>query len=355
MADLTPTFAGLLQSHDVPYQPFQYDVAKIDSFLQEAYNINSRITELTNYLHTIRSSYLSLAPPSRRTPHTSRNGKLHLTDSDREAIDAQSKQILREVNAAITQLAQAEQIRQETEDHVSRRRRAKAGFGALGRWAGGGSPGVDGEKSPKEHLEADRRSMLKMHREGVIWYLQRGLEEAGALQGGMMEVRLQRELEKSKSILYKSRNAAGRRSAADDVYSTGAASGVSTNAQRLGRKSQEETDQSIEDELSQEQLQLFAEENHDMLKHHEDRLDQVRQVEQSLLSISELQSQIASNLATQQTNLDQLVQDSYMTTENVGSGNKELKRASERRSTARLLFWSTCGFCSFLIVWDLIF
>jgi syntaxin 18 len=47
------------------------------------------------------------------------------------------------------------------------------------------------------------------------------------------------------------------------------------------------------------------------------------------------------------------VEDSFSTTENVGSGNKELKRATERRSTAQAVFWSTCIFCTTLVLWDL--
>ncbi|TKA75614.1 hypothetical protein B0A49_10828 [Cryomyces minteri] len=91
-----------------------------------------------------------------------------------------------------------------------------------------------------------------------------------------------------------------------------------------------------------------------MLKHYEDTLDQVRTAERSLLEISELQTTLASNLATQSAHIDQLVQDSFMTKENVGSGNKELKKASERKSTARLVFWATGGFCATLVLWDLL-
>lgn len=80
-----------------------------------------------------------------------------------------------------------------------------------------------------------------------------------------------------------------------------------------------------------------------------------RNAEKSLLEISELQSTLVSNLQQQNEHIDQLVQDSYLTTENVGRGNKELKRASERPSTARMLFHSTCAFCAFLVVWDLVF
>lgn len=42
-------------------------------------------------------------------------------------------------------------------------------------------------------------------------------------------------------------------------------------------------------------------------------------------------------------------------TENIGSGNKELKKASERKSTAKMVFYGTSGLCAFLIAWDFVF
>ncbi len=47
--------------------------------------------------------------------------------------------------------------------------------------------------------------------------------------------------------------------------------------------------------------------------------------------------------------------DSLGTTENIGGGNQQLKRAAERKSTARMVFWATCGLCGFLVIWDLVF
>ena len=74
-----------------------------------------------------------------------------------------------------------------------------------------------------------------------------------------------------------------------------------------------------------------------------------------MLEISELQTQLAQNLDIQSANISQLVADSLSTTDNVGGGNKQLKRATERSSKARMVFFATCGLCSFLVVWDLIF
>ena len=116
-----------------------------------------------------------------------------------------------------------------------------------------------------------------------------------------------------------------------------------------------ESSSATESQLSPEQLQAFESENADLLRHYEDQLDQVRQAERSILEISELHSTLHANLQQQSEHIEQLVQDSYLTTENLGKGNKELKRASERKSTAQAVFWGTVGFCSFLVIWDLVF
>ena len=79
-----------------------------------------------------------------------------------------------------------------------------------------------------------------------------------------------------------------------------------------------------------------------------------RTAEKSLVEISELQTQLVNNLAIQSEHIDQLVADSFLTTENVGGGNKELKKAAERKSTARLVFYASCGLSFGLIVWDLL-
>jgi len=80
-----------------------------------------------------------------------------------------------------------------------------------------------------------------------------------------------------------------------------------------------------------------------------------RAVSRSLDEIYDLNTTLVTNIEMQSAQIDQLVQDSYYTTENIGRGNKELKKASERTSTARLLFHGTCAFCTFLVVWDLVF
>lgn len=101
-----------------------------------------------------------------------------------------------------------------------------------------------------------------------MWYLQRKLEDAGNVQGTMMEIRIQREVEKSKSVLWKSR-------AGNVPYEKFEPSSLPDGQDAEGRNQSAGQD-NTETQLSQEQLQLFAQENQDMLKHYEDTLDQVR-------------------------------------------------------------------------------
>jgi syntaxin 18 len=72
------------------------------------------------------------------------------------------------------------------------------------------------------------------------------------------------------------------------------------------------------------------------------------------MEIAELQTQLVSNLTAQSENIELLERDSINTTENVGGGNKQLKKAAERKSTAKYVFYASCGLSLFLIVWDLV-
>lgn len=298
--NITPIFNQVLASHNAqPVEPYVFRVENLDEFLKEAYRIVGHVTLLklevvANYqqrthitkLHTdlksIRQSYLSTAPPPRRkqyarpnnTSTTADKDSKYLTDTQRNEIDAQAKQSLRELNHAINVLRDAEGIRQTTVSQVALRKRAKQGLGALGRWAAGGAITA---KSPEEELEEANSNMIKAHRESIIWSLQNALEQCGQFQSSMMEIRLMREVEKSKSVLYKTRAIMP-----SDGYGSmdgGSRAGdVSKDYRGLASHGQDESSAAIEQQLDPEQLQLFAQENQDMLKQYEDQLDKVRYV-----------------------------------------------------------------------------
>lgn len=73
-----------------------------------------------------------------------------------------------------------------------------------------------------------------------------------------------------------------------------------------------------------------------------------------MIEISEMQTTLASNLTMQSAQIDQLIRDSSHTEENVGGGNKELKKAAERRRPAKYLFYGSIGFSVLVVLYDLI-
>lgn len=161
-------------------------------------------------------------------------------------------------------------MRQAAQNAVALKKRARKGLGALGRWAAGGAITA---KSPDEELEEAKANTIKAHRESIIWYLQRALEECGRFQSSMMEIRLTREVEKSKSVLYKAR---GTMPTTEDYSGMNGAHNAAPDYRGKTAQMQEADAVAVEQQLDPEQLQLFAQENQDLLKQYEDHLDQVR-------------------------------------------------------------------------------
>ena len=149
----------------------------------------------------------------------------------------------------------------------------------LTRWAAGG--GVQGGKNTEQIEEEERLETVGMWRDGVVWFLGRGVEGLGESWRGMVERRVGRERERGRSVLYAMKNGQ------QDGESVGGGEGgwregpgAGWGGERMGAKDvamEEEARREME-MLSPEQLQLFAKENQDMLKRYEDTLDQVRYV-----------------------------------------------------------------------------
>ena len=162
-------------------------------------------------------------------------------------------------------------MRQSTVSQLAMRKRAKQGLGALGRWAGGGAITA---KSPEEDLEEARAKTIQAHRESIIWSLQSTLAKCSEYQSSMMEIRLMREVEKSKSVLYKTRTTMP---SSEHGGMTGGSSAAGALKDYHGTWSYAQDESSaIEQQLDPEQLQLLAQENQFMLKQYEDQLDKVR-------------------------------------------------------------------------------
>ena len=285
---------------------------------------------------------------------------------------------------AIQRLESAERIRVETERMKYQKRKRRLDFGKV--LHGGWKTILIDEEAEKEDFEDEGMKGIRLHRESIIWYLRNSLEKASEIQRTQQEIRVMRQVEKSKSMLYKAKgaplpssrpgSAAGSAagSSPTDAYSSGVQSKTAAANGGLGTGSlPAEEKESIEQILSPEQLQIFAKENQDMMKYYEDTLDQVRYgppplisdvsesltpfgpnrtAEKSLIEISEMHTQLASNLASQSVFIDQLVADSITTVENLDKGNKQLKEASERSSVASSFFYGAIGFSLLVITYD---
>ena len=133
--------------------------------------------------------------------------------------------------------------------------------------------------------EEERLGLVGVWRDSVLWFLRRGLEGVGECQRGMMERRLEREVERGRSVLYKVRGSAGIGDAEGEgtgmgggIGGYGAEGAGGGYGGKRGVEAEDESRREIEQQLSPEQLQLFAQENQDMLKQYEGTLDQVRYV-----------------------------------------------------------------------------
>lgn len=86
-----------------------------------------------------------------------------------------------------------------------------------------------------------------------------------------------REVEKSKSVLYKTR-VSGQMVPESSGMNGGYGGSVPPETRGKSTLAEDEASGVIEQQLDPEQLQLFAQENQDMLKQYEDQLDKVRYV-----------------------------------------------------------------------------
>lgn len=238
---------------------------------------------------------------------------------------------------------------------------------------------------------AESERVLALVRGNVLWDLRRRLEAVTAVQGGMVEKRLERVKERERSALHKrERSFAVRPGAAErrkegewewgeaaagsqqlgsrrrtQNASIGDGSGMESNysasaitaaaAAAAAEQEAAANDAALEEQLTPEQVQMFAAENDALTRHYADTLDRVHRAEQSLWDVASLQQTLLSTLATQDEAVGALVADAEMTETNMTRGNRELARARDKGGRlARGIFWATVGLCGGLVLWDLI-
>lgn len=225
---------------------------------------NSHITTLHRELLDVRQAYLSTAQPRRTQSRTAHGQPRVLTDREREEVDANAKQMIRELNASIRAVDDAEQLRRETQAAIIRKTYGST-LGALGSWASGGGAPLGG-KSTEQQAAEGRAAQTDMHRDSVLWFLRQRLEQCCRTQQDMMEARLTRELEKSRGFL-----AAPPADFADFAQ-------ASRSAASAGEGGADASYGAGNEDLTEDQVQMFEEGNQDMMKHYESTLAKVQYV-----------------------------------------------------------------------------
>lgn len=165
--------------------------------------------------------------------------------------------MVQELLTLIDRLESTETLRAQTADALLRRRFTT------------GLRGLFRDESVEQKREEGKLETLKQHREGVLWFLKTKLAKASEIQRGQQEIRLQRQVEKGKSMLNK---------APPQQLASNFGSSSNLGGGRNVAIMEEEEKKSIEAQLTPEQLQLFEKENDELIKHYEDALDQVRYV-----------------------------------------------------------------------------
>lgn len=199
----------------------------------------------------------------------------YLTDKERDIIDLEAKAVISQSIQAIQRLESAENIRIDTERIKYQKQKHRLDLGKVFK---GGWKTILVEEVEKEDVEDEEMKAIRLHRESIIWVLRNRLEKASEIQRTQQETRVMRQVEKSKSMLYKATGAAVPQSrpgssagaSAADIFQDGVVPKKGAGSLLLEEK------ENIEQVLSPEQLQIFAKENQDMMKYYEDTLDQVR-------------------------------------------------------------------------------
>jgi hypothetical protein len=220
---------------------------------------NSHIAKLHQNLRSVRRAYLSRAQP-RKGHHQDPDGQpAILSDRDRETVDKDAKEMMRELNWSIEALDGAESLRFETEIKSIEKKHG-SNLGALGSWASGGA--IGGKTSEHVAAEAQVRE-VKTHRDGVMWYLRQKLQQCGQTQKTMMEARLAREVEMNQSLASQAPNLADLATFMPAAATT--ERGVADEHAAGGNE-----------DLSDEQLQMFEQGNQDMMKYFESMHEKVQ-------------------------------------------------------------------------------
>lgn len=274
-----------------------------DRLTEECLAIYKRLKELKQYLITIRPSYLSSSKASAYNDA--------LSEKQRDEIDYETRMILQQQMNQIRALEDLEKER--IQKHQARSKLAKLLT----------DPKVEGTDKT-----------IELHRAGIFWFLNDRLKSVSELHAEQQELRLRRQLDKNKP-----------------QYGRKVGSAVSSG---MKPKILPEFEQEyLAKQLPQEQLLELESENNALLTELEHSLQQARTAEKALYEISELQTNLASHLASQNDRIQTMLEDAFQTSDDVSSANRQLESArTKNRRASKIIVFSSLIISIILLFYD---
>ncbi|KAJ2097362.1 hypothetical protein IW146_010200 [Coemansia sp. RSA 922] len=290
-------------------------------FLAEAYIIARHLSALRARIVDIRPAYLNLQTRHKQAASRpagkqglGRLAPMRLTDPERDEIDrgikTAVKQMLNKIQS-LNELGEAEL--ESVDDTVSASVLLKRLVGALDPRKAGGH-GTESGTRP-ELTPLGRRDTLAAHQSSVVWWLNSTLQKTNKVHAEMQELHLRQKLERQRGILSQAR--------------------ARPTAPSSGERSDGRENDEVLRHLSEQELQQLQMENKNMVEEFESALDKIRETQRSVLEISTLQTQLATEMDAQMQQTERLYNDAVGALDAVGQGNDHLVSARKHQSSAR--------------------
>jgi syntaxin 18 len=279
-------------------------VVVVDKFKQECIDMYQTINNLKGFFIKIRPAYLS---------NTKRVGSSEsLNEKQRDEIDYEAKMILQQQWNRLQRLIALEEERVKRLNNQNR-------FPFL--------------SDSKKH---GMSKTLELHRSGIFWFLNNLLKNVSDLHGDQQRIRLTRQVEKAKSSLHHIDDDYIRPRPPPSTITTTTTNGASTTL-------------TLTPELEQE----LVTENNALLDELQVSYNKARQAEKSMNEIAELQTTLATHLATQSETIGHLLEDAIQTTDDVSMANQQLASARTRnRIASKIIIYVSVILALLLLFFD---
>ncbi|PIA19614.1 hypothetical protein COEREDRAFT_100164, partial [Coemansia reversa NRRL 1564] len=292
-----------------------------NAFLNEAYIIAKHLHSLQQRIIDIRPAYLSL-PQSARHKRSGQSGvgerfRTKLSDPERDELDRSIKAAVREVLAKIHSLSElGEYLLESVESNEGAKELFHRLVGALDPRKAASKGGDGGTVQLTTKLS--KRDAVAALQSSVVWWLNARLRSTNQIHAEMQEQYLRQKLERQRNLLLQQKQVRNNVTQFSDLES----------------KQRSEEDEVLQS-LSEQQLQQLRSENETMVEEFESALDRIRDTQRSVVEISALQSQLATELNSQMQQTERLYNEAVGAVDAVDKGNEYLISARKHQSSTR--------------------